>query len=356
MTQHTKVDYSGQHIFVGIDVARKGWVVTILTETIEHQTATRPPSVESLASYLFTHFPGATYHAVYEAGFSGFWIHEAFKRLGIACCVVNPGDVPTTDRERVFKTDRIDSRKLANSLRAGLLGSIHVPSRDVQEERSLLRLRQSLVRKQTRCKNQIKALLCLYGINVPADVMNAHWSKRYLAALEQIQLDTTSGTYTIRTYLAELTLLRESVATTTREIRTLAQTDRYRDNVRWLISIPGISTLTAMILLTEIDDVRRFSDSDHLASYVGLVPGERSSGEQEIITGISRRRNTFLRTALIESAWVGVRKDPVLLQCFNELAHRMAKQKAIVRIARKLLNRIWFVLIHQTNYRPAMAA
>ena len=111
-----------------------------------------------------------------------------------------------------------------------------------------------------------------------------------------------------------------------------------------------------MILLTELVDIHRFKGLDHLASYVGLVPGEHSSGETAIITGISMRRNPFLRTVLIESAWVAARKDPALTAAFTDLAKRMPKNKAIVRIARKLLNRIRFVLLHQTEYQYSVTA
>jgi transposase len=89
-----------------------------------------------------------------------------------------------------------------------------------------------------------------------------------------------------------------------------------------------------------------------MASYVGLTPGEDSSGEQERTTGISRRRNAYLRGVLIECSWVAARKDPALLMAFGKLSKRMPKNRAIVRIARKLLNRIRYVLKHQETYEP----
>jgi transposase len=111
-----------------------------------------------------------------------------------------------------------------------------------------------------------------------------------------------------------------------------------------------------MVLLTEIVDINRFKRLDHLASYVGLVPGEDSSGEQERNTGISRRRNACLRALLIECSWIAVRKDPSLLMSFNQLTKRMPKNRAIVRIARKLLNRIRYVLRNQEPYEIGVVA
>ena len=109
-----------------------------------------------------------------------------------------------------------------------------------------------------------------------------------------------------------------------------------------------------MILLTEIVDISRFPSLDKLASYTGLVPDIKSSGETEYSTGITFRRNAALRTLLIESSWVAVRKDPALMMAFTKFSLRMKKTAAIVHIARKLLNRIRFVLIKQERYVTAV--
>lgn len=111
-----------------------------------------------------------------------------------------------------------------------------------------------------------------------------------------------------------------------------------------------------MVVLTEIVDISRFKSLDHLAGYVGLIPGEDSSGEQEKNTGISRRRNSYLRFLLIECSWIAVRKDPSLLMSFNQLTKRMPKNRAIVRVARKLLNRIRYVLRNQQPYEIGVVA
>ena len=92
---NTKLDFTGQHIYVGIDTGKKGWKVTILTEEFEHNTFTQPPEPDVLVGHLRRNFPGATYHCVYEAGYFGFWIHDALKQKGVDCMVVHPADVPT---------------------------------------------------------------------------------------------------------------------------------------------------------------------------------------------------------------------------------------------------------------------
>lgn len=350
----TKLDFSGQNIYVGLDISKTSWKVAIFTEFVEHKTFTQPPSVEVLVRYLKRNFPGACYHCVYEAGRFGFWIHDQLAYEGIDCLVVNPADVPTTDKEVSHKTDRVDARKLARSLRSCDLKSIYIPSRLALEDRSLVRTRQLLVNKQTRCKNQIKALLSFYGILIPESLNDYNWTRRFITWLQGISLEHDSGNQSLRILLDELLYLRQCVLQLTNSIRTLAHEERYWHHVQNLISIPGISILTAMTFLTELVTLDRFQTLDQLASYVGLIPGEHSSGEHEITTGITRRQNAILRSSLIESAWIAARKDPALLLAFTTLAKRMPKNQAIIRIARKLLNRIRYVLKHQQPYVTAV--
>ena len=167
-------------------------------------------------------------------------------------------------------------------------------------------------------------------------------------------MERASGNYSLKAYLDELNHIRRILADLNRNILALSRTDEYRANVLLLRTVPGISTLTAMTLLTELNSMNRFSSLDRLASYVGLIPNTNSSGEKNTTTGITNRRNPALRGILIESAWVAVRKDPAMIMAFDRLCTHMTKTKAIVHIARKLLNRIRYVLKNQQEYVPAV--
>jgi transposase len=305
---------------------------------------------------MHKHFPEANYLCAYEAGFFGFWIYEALKNLGVDCIVVHPADIPTKDKERRNRNDHVDSRKIARNLRNGELIPLHVPSRQAQEDRSLVRMRTQMVKKQTRCKNQIKSVLSFYGIRIPGELVRSHWSNRFICWLESLELEYGSGKHALAALLSELRHLRQIICGLTREIRHLSRQERYRESLRYLGSVPGIGLISAMVLLTELGDINRFKNLDHLASYVGLVPGEDSSGGKEVHTGISRRRNANLRVLLIESSWVAVRKDPALLMAFTDLCKRMPKNQAIVRIARKLLSRIRYVLKNRDCYEPCVVS
>jgi transposase len=354
MNKSNRLDFTGQPIYIGLDVHKKSWSVSIFTQHCEHKTFTQPPEVDKLAYYLGRNFPGAQYYSVYEAGFSGFWIHDQLRAKGIDCIVVNPADVPTRDKERTKKRDPVDCRKLARSLRNGEIEGIYVPSRGKLEDRSLIRTRQSMVRKQTRCKNQIKAILFFYGVVIPEEREMGHWSRRFIQWIERIRMERTSGDIALKAHLEELSHLRQLIASLNRAILRLAKTEEYRSLVRLLKSVPGISTLTAMILLSELGEVTRFPSLDELSCYIGLIPDTQGSGEKEYVGGMTQRRHSQLRWLLIEASWVAVRKDPALLMAFQEYCKRMRKTKAIVKIARKLLNRIRYVLKNQAEYVPCV--
>ena len=354
LNKSNKLDLTGQPIYIGLDVHKKSWSVSILSQHCEHKTFTQPPQVDKLVFYLRRHFPGALYHSVYEAGYCGFWIHDQLRKQGVDCIVVNPADVPTKNKERRGKRDRIDCRKLARSLRSEELDGIYVPSRSELEDRSLIRTRLSMVRKQTRCKNQIKSMLLFYGIHLPEELLNSHWSRRFIQWIENIRMQRASGDMALKIHLEELKHLRQIIASLNRAILALARTEQYRIPVRLLKTVPGISTLTAMTLLTELSDIARFPSLDKMSSYVGLIPDTHSSGEKEHVGGMTQRRHAQLRWLLIEASWIAVRKDPALLMAFQQYCKRMRKTKAIVKIARKLLNRIRYVLKNQAEYVPCV--
>jgi transposase len=354
MVNVNRIDFTGQPIYVGLDVHKKSWSVCINTRYGEYKVFSQPPEGDKLVQYLRHHFPAAQYQAVYEAGFCGFWIHDQLEEKGIDCIVVNPADIPTKNKERRTKRDRIDCRKLARNLRNGEIEGIYVPCRSKLEDRTLTRTRQSMVRKQTRCKNQIKGRLFFYGIHLPEEMIWSHWSRRFIQWIERIRMERASGDIALRAHLEELSHLRQLIASLNRAILRLARTEEYRPLVRLLKTVPGISTLTAMILLTELGEVTRFPSLDELSCYVGLIPDTQGSGEKEYVGGITQRRHSQLRWLLIEASWVAVRKDPALLMAFQEYCKRMRKTKAIVKIARRLLNRIRYVLKNQAEYVPCV--
>lgn len=350
--QSNKKIFEGQNIFAGIDVHKKNWTVSIFSEQLEYKKFSQPPTADALKTYLQRNFPGAVYHSAYEAGFCGFHVHSRLLEAGVNSFVVNAADVPTTHKEKSNKNDKRDSHKLARWLRSGDLTAIHVPTRKTQEDRSLLRLRFAITKDLTRIKLRTKSLLSFFGIEHPQQFSSPskHWSRRYLEWLKTVEMEEESGRATFQTLIKEVEELRKVLLEVTRKVRTLSQTKFYEKDFALMLSIPGIGLITGMSFLTEIEDIKRFPSTDDFASYVGLVPSCHDTGDDVRNGEISPRAKIILRNLIVECAWNAAQKDPALQLAFSQLCKRMESNKAIIRIARKLLNRIYNILKTKTEY------
>ena len=350
MDQSTKNHFTNQQFFVGIDAHARQWTVTIRCNQMVLKTFCMNPSPQELSRYLNKNYPGGDYLSTYEAGFCGFWIHKELTRIGIRNIVVHAADVPTTDKEKDRKTDPLDSRKLARELEDKKLESIYIPDLFHQQLRSLCRLRNQVTRNTTRVKNRIKGFLYYYGVSMPSQSEMSHWSNNFIQWLKQVSFDYPTGQDYLRLCVEELIQHRKRQLDIIRLLRHYCRQYHLMDCINWLRSVPGIGFVTAMTFYSELIDIKRFPNLNHLASYVGLVESVHSSDTRDPDLGLTRRRNRYLRHLIIEAAWVAIRKDPVLLHKYNALTRRMTKQKAIVHIAKRLLNRIRFVWMNQTPY------
>lgn len=353
-SQPTGSDLAGQPVFVGMDVHLKQWKVTVRAGGLELRQFSTSPDPDGLARHLRRTYPGAQYHTAYEAGFCGFWIHRRLEALGMHNTVAHAPDIPTTQKERTNKEDRRDSRKLARELEAGSLEPLYIPDLRMEELRSLCRARHRLSIDGRRLKNRIKSLFHLTGIELPLNCEMKHWSCRFLDWVAAQASGDTSWAATVKLWLRALRDQRTLLNDTTRTLRQRMRQDGDPDLVALLTTIPGVGYITAATLYCEIIDIRRFAQLEHLASFVGLVPSTRSTGDHPNPVGLTPRANRFLRAMITEAAWVAVRKDPALLGSFVCLSQKMRKTKAIIRIARKLLNRIRCVWLRRTPYITAV--
>ena len=351
LTQSNKLDFKGQNIYVGFDVHLKSWTVTIMTEKLTLKTFSQSPKPEILYNHLITNFPGGTYHTAYEAGFCGYMIHNKLKSYGINSIVVNPADIPTTDKEKVQKEDKRDSKKIARSLRNGDLTPIYVPSVKTLNDRGLLRTRSALVKDMTRNKNRTKSFLHFNGIEIPIKYSKQTvWSKSFINWLNAIEMSEKSGKDSVNAIIGASENLRASVLKVTNQIKELSMTTHYQEQIKLLRTLPGIGLLTAMVILTELESINRFESFDRLCGFIGLIPSTHSSGDKDVVGNITPRGDSILRSAIVESAWFAVRIDPALTMSYHEFCKRMEPNKAIVKTARKLLNRIRYVLKNKKPY------
>jgi transposase len=354
-TQVTKkIDFKGKDLFIGLDVHKKSWSVTILVGGIEHRTFTQPPDPRTLYNYLQKMFPGGTYYSAYEAGFCGYGIHRALNDVGIKNIVINAADIPASQKEQLQKRDPVDSRKIARALEKGLLRAIHIFDRDMEELRSLNRTRFYLMRDFRRSKNRIKSFLQYYSIFIPPELDNNQWTLKFIGWLKQIQMKTSSGQDAFSNLIRSFEYHREQILILSRQIRIrVREYDKELYNL--LKTISGIGPLTSSALITELGDINRFPHINHLSSFVGLVPRVKQSGETSYTGGMTFRCNEYLRTLLIESSWQAIRQDPALLQYYQRHVTNNKGQKVIVKVARKLLNRVRYVMKNRQPYVTGVA-
>ncbi|NOQ25751.1 MAG: IS110 family transposase [Bacteroidales bacterium] len=349
----TTLNFKGENIYVGIDTHKRNWGISLYTKDIALKTFTQNPDPDLLVNFLHKNYPLAQYYCAYEAGFCGFWIQKHLESKGVHCIVVNPADIPTTNKEKEFKTDPRDCRKIAKSLRSDLLTPIHIHSNYNIACRGIVRTYNDVVKNQTRFKNKIKSLINFYGVKYPQEFNSEIpiWSKAFTSWLIQLRLDCEENTWTFQYYVNEYLKAKEQVKLLTGRVKTLAKTKLFSKSIHLLCSIPGIGIITAMKILTELEDIKRFKNLDQLCGYIGLVPTTKSSGDKDKVGEMTNRGNKHLKTAIIESAWSCTRYDPAMSQKYIELRKRMEKNKAIVRIAKKLLARIMYVLINEKEYK-----
>lgn len=343
------LDFSNEHFYIGIDVHKKRWQVAIYIKHNFLRSFSMDPYPNQLVEHMQRNYPCGIYHSVYEAGFSGFGIHEELVRSGFDSIIVSPGDIPRTNKEKTYKDDTVDCIKLARELSNGSLKSIYIPDKYHQELRSLVRRREDLSDRQAAIKVKIKSFLMFYGIETPGEFK--YWSGAYINWLRTVELKYAAGKDNLLILLEELSFTKKLISTTLQSIRREYKSDEsIRKTVDILETVPGIGFITAITLYTELIDIHRFKKLDRLPSYVGLIPSVSSSGDKERTRGITNRHNSHLRNLIIEAAWVAMRTDPALTMAYTQLRKRMITQKAIIRIAKKLLFRIRHVWMEQTPY------
>lgn len=351
-TQVTTISFKGQNIYIGIDVHKKNWTITIMVGEVVYKTFSQNPDAGLLFRYLQKHFPGGDYYSVYEAGFCGFSVHRQLTKYAIRNIVVNPADIPTTDKDRKQKEDRRDSRRLSRSLKNGELDGIHIMSIEIEGLRSLVRYRKTLMKELCRHKNRVKSFLHLRGVTIPEElnIASKYWSARFIEWLKTIEAPTGHGTLVLHETIDTAEFLRKKLLKVNRRLRQLNSDGKLSKYILLLRGIPGIGLIVALTFLAELETIGRFKNLDKLCSYIGLIPTTHCSGEKENVGNITRRANKPLRSSIVEAAWVAIRHDPALTLKYNQLRSRMEANEAIIRIAKKLLNRIRYVLKNQQEY------
>jgi transposase len=235
--------------------------------------------------------------ACYEAGVSGYDLYRQLTALGVACQVIAPALTPRRPGQRI-KTDRRDAVKLVRLFRAGELAAIHVPDEAEEAVRDLVRCRDDVRRDVLRWRHRVLKLLARHGrvYHAGKNWSHAHWA---WIPSQQFTLPALQRAVEASLFALEQALARRTEVD--KEITALAETAPYREPVGWLRCFRGIDTLLAMILLAEV--FQRFHRPRQLMAYLGLVPGEYSSGDRQQRGALTKAGNSHARRVLVEAAW-----------------------------------------------------
>ena len=198
-------------------------------------------------------------------------------------------------------------------------------------------------------KLQIKSHFMYCGITIPEEFDNASWSKNFIEWIKNQRCEYETGALKISFLLKRYDFMYQETLTISNQLREYAR-KHYKKDYNLLRSVPGIGGITAVAILAELGDLRKYQRLDDLAGIIGLVPGIYSSGDTTIVKGITPRAKSLLRSYLIEASWQAVRFDPVLQEYYRS-HYGKESNKIIVKVARKLLSRIHAVIKTETPYQ-----
>ena len=308
---------------------------------------------------------GHRLHIVYEAGPCGFVLQRHFTALGWHCDVVAPSSIPRPSGERI-KTDRRDAMKLARLARSNDLAVVRVPGPADEAVRDLVRAREDAVREQRNARHRLKALLLRNGI---AYAGKAAWTAAHLRWLATLKLEHSAQQIGFQEYLHAVTESGARIARLEQAMRDALPGWSLMPLVQALQALRGVQLIASMTLVAELQDFLRFENPRQLMAYVGLVPGEHSSGPKRRQGSITKAGNSAARRMLVEVAWHyqhGPRVSPVIAARQDQLpkavtdiawaaqlrlngkfkrlvARRVLKNKAVVAVARELAGFVWAI-------------
>ena len=310
--------YDSTTVTVGMDVhARSIRLAAVRAdELLEERTL---PYDEEAVERVLRRWP--VVRCCYEAGPTGFGLYRYLVERGVDCLVVAPGLVPQRPGDRV-KTDSRDARKLARLLAGGLLEAIHVPSRELEAARDLVRAREDARLDRMRDRHRLSKFCLRHGRMLPT----SSWTVVRRKWLSEQRFGFVAQQQTFDSYVHTVDLVDARIEQLERAIRETAEQEPFRELVARLRCLRGIDTLTALALVAEIGDFHRFKSAEEFMAFIGLVPTERSSGEQRRQGSITKVGNSHVRRLLVESAWHARRRPKV----GYELARRQRGQDAAV--------------------------
>jgi transposase len=356
--------------YVALDIHKRSIVAGVLPAAGGDVALHELPNTERALRRLVERLGGPEGLAIcYEAGPCGYEPYRLLSRMRVACDIVAPSLVPVRAGDRV-KTDRRDARKLVRLYRAGELSFVSPPTPAQEGLRDLMRCLDDLIGARRAARHRVAKQLLRHGRTFSG---LKSWTKAHRAWVAAQRLDDPLAEEALCQMRAHLDSLDAQIAALEHRIEEVARTEPWSDPARWLMAFRGISFKTALGLLAEIGDFRRFGSPRELMSFLGLTPSEYSSGEERHRGHITKSGNRHARRLVVEAAW-HYRHAPRLSKRQRELApllpaevparawraqhrlhhrHRVLERQgkrstvANVAVARELCGFVWAAMTHQ---------
>lgn len=335
-------------VYIGLDVHKNSIHVALWRNDGLATWWVGPASADKLISILEP-IREAVRCIAYEAGPSGYGLWRKLQAAGFPALIVAPNCIVRDVRERA-KTDRVDCRHLAERAAKHDLRGIQPPSEEEESFRALARHRHRIMRKRVAVKSAIKLFLQYNSLSEPEGL--SHWSKASLASLSILDLPSYLR-MELDEMLSEYYEQSARIKRLDRELEQSSSSGPLGKTVSTLCTHPGVGKVVAIRFAAEIYQPERFADTSHLASYLGLAPGIRQSGETSRRGGLMRSGQAELRSLLVQAAWTWVRYDSGAHNLWARLLRNTGcAQKAIIGVARRLSGNLWQMLMRESVYRP----
>ena len=361
---------SSVNFWVGLDVHKDSITAAVFrNRDAEPLHVDRLPyDLKKIRRYCQRLQANGTVRACYEASGAGYVLQRSFTEWGLECHLAAPSLIPRRPGEH-RKTDQRDAIKIARDFRDDRLVLIHIPTEDDERVRDLVRCRETFQREIVKSRHYILKFMRRRGFIYRE---GEHWTLQHLTWIRHVLQPGTLAAedhVVLSEYLALLEYKLQRRDDLDDRISAFALTPRYQPLVDRICCFRGFKTHAAMVIATELGDVRRFENPRQLMAYVGLVPIEHSSGDQRRLGAITKAGNARVRHILIQSAWhyrnrpaVGVPlrrrqrgQDPDVIRhawkcqhrlytLFHRLAVKKPKPVAATAVAREMVGFLWAVL------------
>ena len=292
-------------VYVGMDVHKESFSLCCYTNEKEESEYQQKIDghyskvINYLEAMRFHYGDDVTFICGYEAGCLGFTLYHQLTDHGIKCVILAPTTMPKPKGKKKIKTDKRDAALIARCLAHRDYSAVHIPTDKDEQAKEYIRMRMDHKSDLKKTKQRILAFCIRHNFRYE-DGTN-YWTQKHLTWLRSIKPD---GLYKeiLEEYLLTFDNLTDKIERLDKRIEELASDEEYQEKVHNLTCFLGIKTQTALSVVAETGDFRRFASAQHYASYLGLVPGEDSSGEGQTRLGITKAGNSHLRTLLIEAS------------------------------------------------------